>query len=89
MRAIERVMEAYRRTHNLTEEQAGMVREELSRFIDEMIAGRLPQSPKSNNPQRVVTGGHRKADAGAAWRDFGRVSAIEHFPHHRRQLLVR
>jgi hypothetical protein len=38
MRAIDRVMAAYSRTRPLTEEQASLVRQELSVFIDELLA---------------------------------------------------
>ena len=38
MKAIDRVMIAYTRTHRLTEAQAIMVRKELSAFIDELLA---------------------------------------------------
>ena len=40
MRAIDRVMAAYSRTHPLTEEQARLVRQELSVFIEELLAGK-------------------------------------------------
>ncbi|MGH6711043.1 MAG: hypothetical protein ACREEK_18975 [Bradyrhizobium sp.] len=40
MRAIDRVMAAYSRTHQLTEEQARLVRQELSAFIEELLAGK-------------------------------------------------
>jgi hypothetical protein len=40
MRAIDRVMAAYSRTHPLTEEQASLVRQELSVFIEELLAGK-------------------------------------------------
>ena len=38
MKAIDRVMKAYGRTHQLTEAQAVMVRKELSVFIEELLA---------------------------------------------------
>lgn len=40
MKAIDRVMTAYGRTHQLTEEQASLVRRELSAFIEELLAGK-------------------------------------------------
>lgn len=40
MKAIDRVMAAYGRTHQLTEEQARLVRQELSVFIEELLAGK-------------------------------------------------
>lgn len=45
MKAIDRVMAAYARVHKLTDEQAAMARKELSRFIDQLLAGRMPGSP--------------------------------------------
>lgn len=41
MKAIDRVMVAYGRTHRLTEAQTRLVRQELSAFIDELLAGKL------------------------------------------------
>jgi hypothetical protein len=46
MKAIDRIMAAYRHTHTLTEEQAQSVRNDLSKFIDDLIAGRLPKPSK-------------------------------------------
>ncbi len=40
MKAIDRVMKAYSRTHQLTEAQTTMVRQELSAFIDQLLAGK-------------------------------------------------
>ena len=40
MKAIDRVMAAYIRTHQLTDEQAALVRQELTVFIDELLAGK-------------------------------------------------
>jgi hypothetical protein len=48
VKAIDRVMAAYRRAHELTEDQAQTIRDDLSKFIDDLIAGKLPKSPKSN-----------------------------------------
>jgi hypothetical protein len=39
MQAIDRVMAAYAKVHKPTEEQAAMAREELSRFIDQLLSG--------------------------------------------------
>jgi len=39
MRAIDRVMRAYSRTHKLTDEQHQEVRGELSKFIRELMLG--------------------------------------------------
>jgi len=40
MKAIDRVMAAYGRTHKLTEEQAKLVRQELSVFIEQLLEGK-------------------------------------------------
>jgi hypothetical protein len=56
MKAIDRVMRAYSRTHQLTEAQTAMVRQDLSAFIDELLAGKkpddriLPVGSKPANP---------------------------------------
>jgi hypothetical protein len=44
--AIDRVMAAYRRSHKLTDLQANTIRTELSKFIDELLAERLPEPAK-------------------------------------------
>lgn len=52
MKAIDRVMTAYGRTHRLTEAQTSLVRRELAIFIDELLAGKQlddrvgPSGPK-------------------------------------------
>jgi hypothetical protein len=58
MKAIERVMAAYRPTYKVTEEQAETVRKELSKFIDELFSGRAPEPPKSNQATAVFKVGH-------------------------------
>ena len=56
MKAIDRVMTAYGRTHRLTEAQTRLVRQELSAFIDELLAGKRlddrswPSESKHPNP---------------------------------------
>ena len=56
MKAINRVMAAYGRKHQLTEAQTSLVRRELSAFIDELLAGKQledriwPSVPKPANP---------------------------------------
>jgi len=56
MKAIDRVMKAYSRTHQLTEAQTRLVRRELSAFIDELLAGKKledriwPSASKQANP---------------------------------------
>lgn len=50
MNTLDRVMSAYSRTHKLSETQAKFVREELARFIDELVSGRVsPQSIKKGD----------------------------------------
>ena len=39
MGAVDRVMRAYEQKHKLSEEQARIVRAEVSRFIDELLGG--------------------------------------------------
>jgi hypothetical protein len=46
-------MAAYRRTHKVTEEEAERVRQELLKFIDDMRAGKLPDTLKSTRPPSV------------------------------------
>lgn len=41
MKAIDRVMLAYRKAHKLTEREDSAIRAQLSIFIDELLAGRL------------------------------------------------
>jgi len=48
VKAIDRVMAAYRRSHKLTDLQADTIRTELSKFIDELLAERLPEPAKLN-----------------------------------------
>jgi hypothetical protein len=47
MKAIERVMKAYLSTRKLSVEQADLVRLHCTKFIDELIAVKTPQPPKS------------------------------------------
>ena len=42
MKAIDRVMAAYAKTHKLTDEQAEAVRTELSLFIEQLLDGLMP-----------------------------------------------
>ena len=42
MKAIDRVMAAYAKTHKLTDEQTEAVRKELSLFIDRIVDGKMP-----------------------------------------------
>jgi len=54
MRAVDRVMRAYTRTHKLTDEQHQQVRDELSKFIRELMLVGLPTDgkPKKAQPDR-------------------------------------
>jgi hypothetical protein len=46
MKAIDRVMAAYAKTHKLTDEQAEAVRTELSLFIEQLLDGPSQTAPK-------------------------------------------
>jgi hypothetical protein len=46
MNAVDRVMAAYAKTHKLTDEQADIVRKELSLFIEQFLYERLPEGSK-------------------------------------------
>jgi hypothetical protein len=48
LKAIDRIMSAYRRVHQLTEEQAAIVQKELLPFISDMLGEKPPKPPKSN-----------------------------------------
>jgi len=48
MKAIDRVMAAYHKAYKTTEDQTELVRAELSRFIEELLAGQRREPPKSN-----------------------------------------
>ena len=53
MNSLDRVMSAYSRTHKLSEPQAKMVREELARFINELLSrGPGSQPYKKGDPER-------------------------------------
>jgi hypothetical protein len=39
MKTVDRVLRAYERKHKLTEDQARVIRAELSKFIEELLAG--------------------------------------------------
>jgi hypothetical protein len=47
MKAIDRIMAAYAKTHKLTHEQANIVRKELSLFIDQLLCERVPERSKN------------------------------------------
>jgi hypothetical protein len=49
MNAVDRVMAAYAKTHKLTDEQADLVRKELSRFIEQFLDERLPEGSGNRN----------------------------------------
>jgi hypothetical protein len=46
MKAVERVMKAYLSTRKLSVEQTDLVRAQLTKFIDELLA-KTPEPPKS------------------------------------------
>jgi hypothetical protein len=47
MKAVERVMKAYLSTRKLSVEQTDLVRAQLTKFIDELLAAKTPAPPKS------------------------------------------
>jgi hypothetical protein len=49
MKAIDRVMAAYAKVHKLTDEQADIVRKDLTSFIAKLLDGRLPEKPEKSN----------------------------------------
>jgi hypothetical protein len=49
MKAIDRVMVAYAKVHNLTDEQADIVRKDLTSFINKLLDGRMPEKPGRSN----------------------------------------
>ena len=49
MKTIDRIMAAYQTAYKLTEEQTEAVRQNLSQFVNELLAGRLPEPPKSKD----------------------------------------
>jgi hypothetical protein len=51
MKTIERVMQAYRHCHPVTDEQAEFIRRELSAFIDELLIGKLPARDNQTGPR--------------------------------------
>jgi hypothetical protein len=49
MNAVDRVMAAYAKVHKLTDEQADIVRKDLTGFINKLLDGRLPEKPRDPN----------------------------------------
>jgi hypothetical protein len=49
MKAIDRVMAAYAKTHKLTDEQAEAVRTELSLFIEQLLDGPMPDRSQDHS----------------------------------------
>ena len=45
MKAIDRVMHAYLSTHKLTDDEAARVRAELTKFIDDLMSGKVAPAP--------------------------------------------
>jgi hypothetical protein len=48
MKAIDRVMAAYAKVYKLTDEQADIVRKDLTSFITKLLDGRLPEKPEKS-----------------------------------------
>jgi hypothetical protein len=42
-------MAAYAKLHKLTDDQADLVRKELSGFINKLLDGRIPKDPEKSN----------------------------------------
>jgi hypothetical protein len=49
MKTIDRVMAAYAKTHKLTDEQAEVVRREISQFIDQLLGGLTPDRSQDHS----------------------------------------
>jgi hypothetical protein len=49
MAVVDRVMRAYASKHDLNPSQAAFVRNELSKIINELMAGSRPVDPKGGN----------------------------------------
>lgn len=49
MKAIDRLMRAYGLTRQLTDEQADLVRRELSKFIDQLMLGESSHPSNGND----------------------------------------
>ena len=62
MKAIDRVMRAYQRTRKLTDEDASLVRAELSKFIDELMLGKKSTiaEPKNERSRPIKGGFHTR-----------------------------
>jgi hypothetical protein len=50
MKAIDRIMRAYSRTHTLTDDEHLQVRGELSKFVQDLLVGK---QPVDENPKRM------------------------------------
>jgi hypothetical protein len=48
MKAIDRVMAAYAKVYKLPDEQADIVRKDLTSFITKLLDGRLPEKPEKS-----------------------------------------
>jgi hypothetical protein len=58
MKTVDRVMQAYKRKHKLTEDQAKVIRAELSKFIDDLLE-RNCSSLRRNEINVRTAPGHR------------------------------
>jgi hypothetical protein len=56
MEAVDRVMRAYSKTRDLTEEQAAVARGELSKFIDELMFGTIKQPDQDGQTSNSLPG---------------------------------
>jgi hypothetical protein len=56
MEAIDRVMRAYSKTRDLTEEQAAVAHRELSKFIDELMFGPIKQPDQDDQTSHSQPG---------------------------------
>lgn len=56
MRAIDRIMRAYSRTHTLTDDQQQQVRAELSKFIHELLLGKRPAAAELRDNENAPIG---------------------------------
>ena len=52
MGAVDRVMRAYEQKHKITEEQARIIRAEISKFIDELLGGEQFPLNRSEHGER-------------------------------------
>jgi hypothetical protein len=56
MEVVDRVMRAYLKTRDLTEQQAAVAHRELSKFIDELMFGPIKQPDQDDQPSNSRPG---------------------------------